>query len=333
MFVIPGTLDIPVRLAVNHLSSFIITNVFPNGVIVKRPESSLIAGCGYVGRRVAAKWQAQGMRVFAITRSESKAKELSDAGITPIRLDLAQATSMPPMPDVDVVLWSVGFDRTNGTSRQAIWMDGLQRLLSALPPRTDRRRILYTSSTSVYGDSGGRDADEKTTPNPASEGGNACLAAEQLLQKFATQISVSVSILRLAGIYGPNRLLRRIVDLQNSIPITSPPDEWLNLIHVDDAVSAIDCISKLQSPPSLINIVAGESVTRRQYYTTLATLANAPPPTFETPSATPSLQHLRRGANRRVKSLIRESLHIPYKYDSIIDGLRTAIRRDCSDTA
>lgn len=307
--------------------------VFPDGAIVKRPESAIIAGCGYVGRRVAATWEAHGMRVFAITRSESKAKEFSDAGFTPLSLDLAHATPMPQLPDVDVVLWSVGFERTNGTSRQAIWIDGLQRLLDALPPRTEPRRILYTSSTSVYGEGCGQDVDENTVPNPVSEGGIACLAAEQLLQDFATRNCVCVSILRLAGIYGPNRLLRRIADLQSNAPITSPPDEWLNLIHVEDAVTAIDCISKLESPPSLINIVASESVTRRQYYAALAALANAPPPTFEAPLARPASQHLRRGGNRRVVSVVRESLHIAYKYDSIIDGLSTAIRRDCGDTA
>ncbi|MBC7967005.1 MAG: hypothetical protein H7Z17_13890, partial [Fuerstia sp.] len=63
-----------------------------NEIIVKNPESALIAGCGYVGGRVAAKWRSSGMRVFAITRSELKAEELKTAGITPVLLDLAQPT-------------------------------------------------------------------------------------------------------------------------------------------------------------------------------------------------------------------------------------------------
>ncbi len=291
---------------------------------MKIPESALIAGCGYVGGRVAATWKTRGMRVFAVTRSEVKAQEITKAGMTSILLDLAQADAIPQLPDVDVVLWSVGFDRTSGASRQAIWIDGLQRLLHALPPRGEPRRILYTSSTSVYGEGHGQDVDENAVPNPTSEGGLACLAAEQLLQDFAMQSSACVSILRLAGIYGPNRLLRRIADLQSNLPITSPADEWLNLIHVDDAVTAIDVISTLDSPPSLINIVASESVTRRQYYTTLANLADAPPPIFAAQTAEFHSQFPRRGGNRRVVSGVRESLHIPFKYDSIIDGLRTA---------
>ena len=291
---------------------------------MKISESALIAGCGYVGRRVAATWQARGMHVSVITRSELKARELTNAGITPILFDLAQATSMPQLPDIDVVLWSVGFERSSSASRQAIWIDGLQRLLNALPRHTEACRILYTSSTSVYGDGQGQDVDEHTLPIPNSEGGNACLAAEQLLQDFARRSSVCVSILRLAGIYGPNRLLRRTADLQGNIPIMSPADEWLNLIHVDDAVTAIDSISRMKSPPSLINIVAGKSVTRREYYTTLAKLVNAPPPTFAAPAAEPMSQPTRRGGNRRVISIIRASLQIQFKYDSIIDGLSAA---------
>ncbi|MEJ7592768.1 MAG: NAD-dependent epimerase/dehydratase family protein [Planctomycetaceae bacterium] len=291
---------------------------------MKIPESALVAGCGYVGSRVAATWQARGLKVFAVTRSELKSQELINARITPILFDLSQATPIPQLPDVDVVLWSVGFERTSGTSRQAIWIDGLQRLLNALPPRREPRRILYMSSTSVYGEGHGQDVAENTVPNPTSEGGLACLAAEQLLQNFATQKSACVSILRFAGIYGPNRLLRRITEMQSNAPITSPPDEWLNLIHVDDAVTAIDCISRLESPPSLINIVASESVTRRQYYTTLAKLVDAPLPTFASAPPESTSPFPRRGGNRRVVSVVRKSLQIPFRYDSIDDGLKAA---------
>lgn len=293
---------------------------------MKIPESALIAGCGYVGGRVAATWHARGMRVTAITRQEAKAKELTSAGITPILFDLAKAAPMPELPDVDVVLWSVGFERTSGASRQAIWIDGLQRLLHALPPRTEPRRILYTSSTSVYGDGNGKEVDEHTLPIPTAEGGIACLAAERLLQEFATQSSACVSILRLAGIYGPNRLLRRVADLHASVPILSPPDEWLNLIHVDDAVTTIDAVSRMSVPPLRINVVASKSVTRREYYSALAKLVDAPPPTFSEPGSVSTSQPQRRsGGNRRVVSSVRESLQIPFKYDSVIDGLNAAV--------
>lgn len=299
------------------------TSSSQSAAIVNKPDSAIIAGCGYAGRRVAAAWQKRGMRVFAMTRSTSKSEELSAAGISPIVLDLAGTVPLPELPDADVVLWSVGFDRSSGTDRKALWINGLLRLLNALPSRAEPRRILYTSSTSIYGDGYGQDVDENTEPNPASEGGLACLEAEHLLRDYSIRSSACVSILRLAGIYGPNRLLRKIADLQHGVPIMSPPDEWLNLIHVDDAVTAIDCVSQLEWPPSLMNVVAGESSTRRQYYSQLAAIANAPPPVFADPPQSPNL---RRSGNRRVISVVRESLPITYKYDSIVEGLRNAMQ-------
>jgi nucleoside-diphosphate-sugar epimerase len=252
---------------------------------VKIPESALVAGCGYVGRRVARVWKERGLLVHAVTRSAEKAHELTSEGIETLVFDLA-AETIPTLPDVDVVLWSVGFERSSGASRQAIWIDGLQRLLNALPVRSDDnpRKILYTSSTSVYGNGHGQDVDESSVPNPTAEGGQACVAAEGRLQEYSLQNSASVSILRLAGIYGPHRLLRRIEDLRSNTPITSAPDEWLNLIHVDDAVGAIDAVSRMECPPSLMNVVGSKSSTRGDYYRTLAKLANAPAPTFVEPS-------------------------------------------------
>ncbi len=304
---------------------------------MKIPETALIAGCGYVGHRVARVWTERGLQVHAITRSAEKATELTNDGIEPIVFDLAE-TVIPKLPDVDVVLWCVGFERSSGSSRQTIWIDGLRRLLNALPARDEDniRRVLYTSSTSVYGNGYGQDVDENTVPNPTAEGGQSCVAAERLLQDYSLQSSASVSILRLAGIYGPHRLLRRIEDLRDNTPITSPPEEWLNLIHVDDAVSTIDAVSRMESPPSLMNVVGNKSTTRGDYYTTLAKLAQVPVPIFAVPSdstldktlASPAAApSIRRGGNRRVVSIVRESFGIGFRFDSIEDGLNDALRR------
>ena len=309
---------------------------------MKIPKTALIAGCGYVGRRVARVWKARGLQVHAITRSVEKATELSNDGIEPIVFDLAESI-IPPLPDVDVFLWCVGFERSSGASRQAVWIDGLKRLLNALPARGDEdaRRVLYTSSTSVYGDGHGQDVDENTVPNPVAEGGQACVSAEALLREYSLRNSANISILRLAGIYGPHRLLRRIEDLRSNTPIASPPDEWLNLVHVDDAVSAIDAVSRMESPPSLVNVVGNMSGTRGDYYRTLAKLAHAPEPVFAVPSestakttlASKAAPAMRRGGNRRVVSIVRESLGMAFQFDLIEDGLMDALHRSAASDA
>ena len=294
-------------------------------------KTALIVGCGYVGHRVAQSWTAAGIETFACTRDAAKAEQLSTEGIRPLIMDLSSPENWPELPAVDVLLWSVGFDRSAGVDRVKVWVDGLRELLTHVRFRTGYGRVIYTSSTGVYGDSAGEEVGEEAVPCPDSEGGTACLAAERVVGEFATRTGYAATVLRLAGIYGPNRLLRRIADLQNGTPLTSPPDDWLNLIHVDDIVRVIDAVACLpdSSRVPLMNVVAANSVTRQTYYTTLAELAGAPAPVFD---ATVSELLLRgrsgRGSgNRRVISRVRPSLNVEFQFDDVRSGLRDAVER------
>lgn len=296
-----------------------------------RIHSALIVGCGYVGHRVARSWTAAGINTFACTRDAAKAERLSTEGIRPLIMDLSSPEHWPELPAVDVVLWSVGFDRSAGADRTKVWIDGLRELLSRVQFRTAHGRVIYTSSTGVYGDSGGDEVDEETVACPDSEGGKACLAAEQILRDFSARTGHAAAVLRLAGIYGPNRLLRRIADLQNGTPIAAPPEDWLNLIHVDDIVRVVDAVANLpiSSTFPLMNVVAANSVTRRTYYSTLAELASAPSPVFEPPSAVGSAraQSGRGSGNRRVVSRVRSSLNVEFQFDDVKSGLQDALTR------
>ena len=294
-------------------------------------QTALIAGCGYVGHRVAQSWTAEGIETCAFTRDAAKAEQLSTQGIRPLILDLSSPENWPELPAVDVLLWSVGFDRSAGADRTKVWIDGLRELLSRVQFRTEHGRVIYTSSTGVYGDSGGDEVDEETVACPDSEGGKACLAAEQIVHDFSTRTGNAVTVLRLAGIYGPNRLLRRIADLQNGTPITSPPDDWLNLIHVDDLVRTVNAVAKRSeaSKMPLMNVVAANSVTRGNYYTTLAELASAPRPIFEaSPSTEGAKARSGRGSgNRRVISRVRTALDVEFQFDDVRAGLQDALTR------
>ncbi len=299
-----------------------------------RIQTALIAGCGYVGHRVAQNWINAGIETFACTRDTAKAEQLAAEGIRPVIMDLSSPENWPELPVVDVVLWSVGFDRSVGADRTKVWIDGLRELLSRVRFRTEHGRIIYTSSTGVYGDCGGDEVDEETVASPDSEGGKACLAAEQLLREFSTRTGHVVTVLRLAGIYGPDRLLRRIADLQNRTPITSPPDDWLNLIHVDDIVRTVNAVANRSESPRIpvMNVVAANSVTRRTYYTTLAELASAPLPVFEASSSAESSKAMsgRGSGNRRVISRVRASLNVEFQYDDLRSGLQDALTRSNS---
>ncbi len=307
----------------------------------------LIAGCGYVGLRAAQRLLSAGVTVSALTRDANKADQLRSAGIQPIVADLGDLSApLPQLPDVDAVLWSVGYQRVAGQERKAIWIDGLRRLVESLPARTNKakspRRIIYTSSTGVYGDGGGADVDEFTPATPVTEGGRACLEAESLLRQLAEHGQLQAIILRLAGIYGPDRLLRRVTELKSGVPITTPPDDWLNLIHVDDAVAMIqhtlqssEIESHLTKGSIVINVVASETVTRREYYEQLAKLVNAPVPVFQSSTSLPaqpeSPRSRGRSGNRRVVSTTRPRLAVDFLFDNLISGLADAVTRSSAN--
>jgi len=285
--------------------------------MASRPRHVLIAGCGYLGRRAADAWRQGGTQVSVITRSQSKAAELAEAGFAPIITDLS-SSHLPRLPDVDTVLWSVGFDRSATTTRQEIWIDGLNRLLQRLP--SSAKRFLYVSSTGVYGQSNGEVVDESTSAQPTTDSGRCCLQAEQLLATALSDSSVDLTVLRMAGLYGPDRLLRRVTDLRAATPLSGLPDSYLNLVHIDDAVAAVTKLAAGGTAP-LVNVVNTGTLTREEYYSALARMVGAPIPSFD-PETVPV-----RGGNKQVVSSVREKLSLKYRFDDVSVGLQDAVSR------
>jgi nucleoside-diphosphate-sugar epimerase len=286
-------------------------------------SNALIAGCGYLGLRVARNWLDSETRVSAFTRSADRAATLQAMGIQPIVVDLANSDQpLPPLPAVDTVLWAVGYDRSTGVAREDIWLKGLQRLIDAL--QVTPRRFLYVSSTSVYGQIDGEIIDENNPACPTTEGGQCCLQAEQLLKERLSELHPQTEpvVLRMAGLYGPDRLLRRIDQLKSQTPLTGDPSHWLNLIHIDDAVKAVNFAATTNSIPPVLNVVNSDILTRAAYYQLLADLVDAPPPEFSDSSSSPTRQ---RGGNKRVTSRWLDSMDIGFQYQSVADGLRHAV--------
>lgn len=287
-------------------------------------STALIAGCGYLGQVVAKRWQEAGVQVSAMTRSEQRADDFRKRGWNPVVVDLSKPAAEVQLPQADVVLWAVGFDRSATASREAVWIDGLNWLLDSL--QLPVSRFLYVSSTSVYGNVAQEIVTEETPADPVTEGGQCCRLAEQrVLDRFAgaSKNDASATVLRLAGIYGPNRLLRRIDDLRNQTPLPGEPDHWLNLIHVDDAAAMIDWAAQQSQCPNVINVANSQTVLRRDYYGRLAELADTPEPVFGGASGTGRS----RSANKRITSRYDFSGEAGFQFESVLDGLEDAFRR------
>ena len=161
----------------------------------------------------------------------------------------------------------MGFDRGAGKSIKEVYVDGLKAVVQALP--ADIGRIIYVSSTGVYGQSSGEWVDEGSPCEPTRDGGKACLQAEAFLQ--SGRFGDRTIILRLAGIYGPDRVPRKADLIANkSFPTTG----HLNLIHVADAASTVLAAEERAGLPSLYVVSDGTPVLRSDYYDELRRLLN-----------------------------------------------------------
>ena len=283
----------------------------------------LIIGCGYLGRRVAKRWLDNGETVCVLTRDEDQAEKFRAMGLESVVGDVTQPESLASLPDADVVLYAVGWDRSAGKSMRTVSLDGLRNVLDRITTTT--KRFLYISSTSVYGQTGGEWIDEESPCEPSRENGEICLEAEQRVwAAFPPHDSRrAANVLRLAGIYGPGRMLRRIEAVRSNEPIDGNPAGFLNLIHVDDAARIVDACLRRGQPGRTYLVCDDEPLTRRDYYRTLAELLDAPQPVFhENTEPTPSHGPNKRCCNRRMK----QELGVELKYPTCRDGLAFSLQ-------
>lgn len=274
----------------------------------------LIIGCGYLGFRAAKRWVDEQDHVFALTRS--RAEEFEQAGIEPIVGDVLRTETLNELPEVDLLLYAVGYDRTQSVDKRSVYVDGLRNVLNVMQGRA--RQLIYVSSTSVYGQSHEEWIDESSPCFPSTDSGEICLDAEQLVEDFACPQN---SILRLSGIYGPQRLLARLESLKEEKPLPGDPEGWLNLIHVDDAVNAVRACYQSNDPPPLLLVSDDRPIPRREYYETLAQVAGTPAPKFDTSLPTRSSGRNKRCLNKRLRELLDGSLDYP----TIHEGLPHAV--------
>ncbi|MFO0891511.1 MAG: SDR family oxidoreductase [Isosphaeraceae bacterium] len=280
--------------------------------------STLIVGCGYLGQRVGNWLSRRGEDVYGTVRSPRRAEEIARLGITPIIADVLRPDSLTGLPEARRVLYCVGYDRRSGADRRAVYVDGLRNVLQRLPGSVSR--VVYTSSTSVYGQTRGEWIDEDSATEPETPSGRICLEAENVLRGWPARISLSRIILRFSGLYGPGRVIRRAL-LEQGEPIPGEPDRFLNVIHIDDAAQAAVAALDAARPEPVYVVSDDHPVPRREYYALAARLLNAPPPQF-IPAAGHSVESRGDTTNRRVLNRrMRDRLGVDLIYPDITSGL------------
>ncbi len=276
-----------------------------------------------MGIRLAKYWSDKGEEVWATTRSEDRAAEFSELGLKPIVMDVANADSGGvELPDIETVVFAVGFDRSGPHQIHEVYVDGLRKVLQLCSPSV--KRFIYLSSTGVYGQTDGDWVDEDSPCHPIRDGGKACLAAEQVLQA-SEEMSAKTIVLRLAGIYGPDRLPQAAV-LRRGDPLRVAADGHLNLIHVDDIVRVI-AKSETAAAPQTMCVSDGSPVLRGEFYERLAELLETAPPIFASPEQGSSRADRARGSKRIRNDRLVERLNPEIVFPSYREGLADIVRQ------
>jgi nucleoside-diphosphate-sugar epimerase len=271
-------------------------------------------------------WLAAGDEVLALTRSEEHARELAAEGIQPLIGDVTDPATLAALPAADTVLYAVGFDRLSGKTQREVYVAGLENVLQRLASRAGR--LVYISSTSVYGQAGGEWIDEGSPCHPQRPNGQVCLEAEQVVWRYFPPRKEAngprANVLRLSGIYGPGRLLARAAALRAAEPLSGNPEAFLNLIHVDDAAACVLACEARGRAGETYLVSDDRPSPRREYFEALARLIGAPPPRFAPADDAESTGLNKRCSNHKLHAELQVTLRFPTIDRGLADALRDA---------
>jgi nucleoside-diphosphate-sugar epimerase len=284
--------------------------------------TTLILGCGDLGSRVAVLLKQSGKPVIGTVRSIARSEALSRQGIKTVIADVLDPESLRVLPEADRVLYCVGQDRSAGVPMRRVYVDGLRNVLECLAGRVGR--VVYASSTGVYGPCGGDWIDEDTPTHPTHESGRVVLDAELALKDVAERHGLPLVILRFAGLYGPGRIPLR-GRLDRGEPIPGDPERPLNLVHIDDAAAAaVAALDRGKAGRSYL-VSDDRPLPRREFYELAAQLLGAPEPRF-VPYAPGSPEASREESSKRVRNArLRDELGVSLVHPDITTGLPAAL--------
>ncbi len=294
-------------------------------------QKILIVGSGDVARRILSRL-ARRYRVYALLRDASRAAVWRCSGAVPVLADLDDRASLQRLAGLaDCVLHLAPPPAAGQDDRRT------RNLLAALGKgKSLPRRLIYVSTTGVYGDCSGAAIDETRRLNPESARAGRRVAAENSLRAWGRRTGVTVSILRAPGIYAADRLpLER---LQKGLPaLVDRDDVYTNHIHADDLAAA--CIAAMRRGGSnrVYNVVDDSDLKMADYFDRVADAFALPrPPRLTRAEAGQCLSPLqmsfmresRRIGNRRLK----EELNLRLAYPTVDDGIAEAVirRNACS---
>jgi nucleoside-diphosphate-sugar epimerase len=286
----------------------------------------LIVGAGYVGLPLGAELVRLGHEVFGMRRRAGGEPELKTAGICPVMADVSKASDLERLPgSFDWVVNCVSSDKGGAEEYRKVYLEGNRNLLQWLNP-SPPKKFVYTSSTSVYGQTDGSAVQEASPTEPASETSRILVETEQVVLNAAKQFGFPAVVLRVAGIYGPDRGHLFLQYLRNEARIDGSGDRIINMIHRDDVVGVVIQALKAGQMGEIYNAVDDEPVAQIRFLRWLAETLRKPMPAFASGPESPVRK--RGTTHKRVQNdKLKTELGYHFKYPNFREGYRAEIQR------
>lgn len=232
-------------------------------------------GCGWLGLPLAKSLIADGYTVNGSTTSEEKIPTLAQAGIRAFHISI---TESEVKGDIDAFLKSCEVLIINvppglrGAGTKASYVKKMRSLISAIE-KTSVEKVVFVSSTSVYGDGQG-EVSEEIIPIPTTESGKQLVESELL---FKNSTKFKTTILRFGGLIGPDR--HPVTMLSGRENLTNG-DAPVNLIHLNDCMLVIKAIIEQELWGETLNAVHPSHPPKQEYYREKALQKGIAPPKY-----------------------------------------------------
>ena len=292
----------------------------------KRPVL-LIVGCGDVGLRVARLLRGR-WRLLALTSSPARCAELRAAGVVPLPGNLDDAASLNRLAGLADAVLHLAPPPGHGArdTRTAA-------LLQALARKGRVRRIVYASTTGVYGDCDGARFDETRAVHPQTDRARRRVDAEERLRWHGRASGARVTLLRIPGIYATDRAggdpRERL--LRGAPVLRAEDDVFTNHIHADDLARA--CVAALVRglPQRAVHVCDDGLLKMGDHFDLVADLTGLPrPPRISRAEAERQLSPMQMsflGESRSLVNLrLKRELRLRLRHPTVVEGL-AAVRQ------
>ncbi|GAA0519653.1 Nucleoside-diphosphate-sugar epimerase [Halorubrum aquaticum] len=288
-----------------------------------------IVGCGYVGLALAGQLADRDHDVTGVRRSDAglDTVEAVAEGVGSVRADATDPASLAALPDADAVVFAASSGGRGAEAAREVYVDGLRNVVEEYGGRASAPdRLVYTSSTGVYGDHGGAWVDEGTPIEPTTEKTRVLAEAERVALEGAAEHGIDGTVARFAGLYGPDRYR---LDRYLEGPVTAG---YLNMVHRDDAAGAIRFLLETDAARGEpVVVVDDEPVEKHAFADWLADECGVDRPEKRSKEARIAAGDLSTAAERRIRTSKRCSnerlrgLGYEFAYPTFREGYRDAV--------